>query len=134
MTRILAVCVALCCAISPAAAHEPDLCADGASVALSTRTWALMQERDRLRVEALRLATAEIDALRAELAVREASTASVAAALSAGLDASRELGACLAREAACEDAQVSPLLLGAGAGGAALAGALVGVLACGAVR
>jgi hypothetical protein len=137
MTRILAACVALCCAITPARAHEPDLRADGRTVALSTTTWALLAERDALRIEALTLADAEIAALRAELAVRETMTASVAVAIAAAREADADLGACLAREAACEarlDAAPSAWMLGAGAGGAALAGALVGVLACGVAR
>lgn len=139
MTRTILAVLLLCAA--PAQAHDLDLCDDGRSVALSTTTWALLAERDALRVEALTAAEEEIQHLEAELAVRRAMTASVAAALRVGVDASRDLGACLAREAeaearalACEAGRLGPVELAAGAGGAAVAGALVGVLACGVLR
>lgn len=139
MTRIILLCLLLCA--TPAHAHDLDLCHDGATVTLSTTTWALLSERDALRVEALTAAEEEIGHLEAELAVRRAITASVAAALRVGVDASRDLGACLAREAdaesralACESGRLGPVELAAGAGGAAVAGALVGVLACGVLR
>ncbi len=103
----------------------------------SSTTWAAIEERIRAGDRYAAAADAELELQAAELRLLRATTSSAAAGLAAGVEAARALGACLAREQGaveaadrCEAARLGPVELAAGAGGALVAGALLGGLVC----
>lgn len=133
---MIGVALALALVALPPGSRPLEL--DGApGVWTSTTTWARIERRIAASDRSRAAARERLDLQAAELAILRAATATCSSALADGEAAARALGVCLADEAravealaSCESGRLGPVELAAGAGGAVVAGALLGGLVC----